>query len=65
MGGDTVCAGSDCNFRRPHGIRMLATARIAHCRNVIDVDTEAEVRGWHLAEQPKRREGLFNPILNF
>jgi len=44
---------------------MLATARIAHCRNVIDVDTEAEVRGWHLAEQPKRREGLFNPILNF
>jgi hypothetical protein len=31
-----------------HGIGMAATPRIADGRDMIDVDAEAEIGGWHL-----------------
>ena len=44
MRGDAVGAGLDRDLRRAHRIGMPAAARIAHGRDVVDVDAEAERR---------------------
>ena len=53
---DPVGAGGDRNLRRPQRIRMIAPARIAHRRHVIDVD--AKPNGKNRSHRPPRRTGL-------
>jgi hypothetical protein len=38
----SVAAGGNCELRRPHGVGMTATARVADRGNVIDVDAKAK-----------------------
>ena len=42
MRGDAVGAGRDRDLARPYGIGMAAAARVAHGRDMIDVDAEAD-----------------------
>jgi len=39
---NSIATGRDRDLRRPHGIGMTATARVADRGNVIDVDAKAK-----------------------
>ena len=56
MGGDPVAADAGHDLSRAHRIGMIAAARIADGRDVIDVHAEAQ--GWSRASSQARLPGL-------
>ena len=62
MRGDAVGAGRDRDLGGLHRIGMLATARVTHGRDVVDVDAEADGSGSGHADfvsaQPLTRSAL-------
>ena len=52
MRGDAVGTGRDGELRRPHRIGIAPAARVAHGRDVIDVDAEAQMGRAHVARVP-------------